>query len=587
MIKHYISVVNTLLFNSIEKEYEDNFIILTGLSTNNLIDDIRRIYRIDITQSSKVTMFFTVSNSGVMFKKSALKFHKYFALEMYFMFDRLYTIVKRSMYYEASKLLMEEPNVAKYFTELLPLPESVTNVLDSLAVPLFPFQRQFMESYYNARNKLGLHGYILAFEAGLGKTFTAIAAVYAFKLWPAIITAPRATLDGWKKSIVEMIKDCKPEEVKISYEYNPNKDKVPWKFFVCNFERLDQALDYSKYAVSKPNAVLIDECHNFRYMDTRRVQSLLNLKKQLDIENVIAISGTPIKALASELIPVIKLLDPEFDDYAENIFRRIYSRSTYDPISGSSINKRLSLMLERRKQEESIKLPPLEKYSVIVKLKNPKPYIIEQVKEDVWKYVEEHTKEYQQEVQPNYQKVLSILDSDIITSNVDHEELFKYKDAVKMKMENPLDNKSLEQQSFIKHFEIDVIRNISRDIYKELLVARRNCTVYTKILLGKAMGIYFTRNKINLICDMVKENVDEIAKIIREGEMKTIIFSTFIEPLTSVKESLESIGIGCVLHTGQSDIRETRTQFKEDDSKQVFLGTVGAVGTGKYNCHMI
>ena len=101
-----------------------------------------------------------------------------------------------------------------------------------------------------------------------------------------------------------------------------------------------------------------------------------------------------------------------------------------------------------------------------------------------------------------------------------------------------------------------------------------------QILLGKAIGIYFVHGKINLITEMVKENVDEIAKIINSGELKTVIFSSFIEPLYAVKEALENVGIGCILHTGQSDIRETRKQFQEDNTKKVFLGTVQAVGTG-------
>ena len=577
-----------MLFDAIEKEYEENFIVLKGINANIFISDIRRIYKysLDPTEPKKTKLFFNIVHSGMFFKKLAIKFHRYFALEMYFIFDKLYDITQRSMYKELCDVLAEEPNVKKHFTPILELPSNVTKVLDGLKVPLFPFQRAFMESFYNAREKLGLHGYILAFEAGLGKTFTAIAALYAFNIYPAIITAPKSTLDGWKKSILKMIPGVKDEEVILSYDYKPSMAKK-WKFFICNYERLEMAMNCSITAVSPPQAIVIDESHNFRYMNTHRCQMLLNVKQQLDIKNVIAISGTPIKALAAELVPIMKLIDPDFDDEAEIIFKRIYSRSNYDPITGSVLRQRLSLFIERRKQEESIKLPPLEKYNVNVKLNDPTEFLIPTVKANVWKYVNERIPEHKALVKPNYEKLLELLENRIITENLSREEITQYTNIVKIKMNNPLSEEAIAGSSIVKAFELEKVRPLNSALFKEINQVRKQCTSYMQILLGKAMGTYFTNGKIKLISQMVKENVDEIAKIIREGELKTIIFATFIEPLHSVKEALESVGIGCILHTGGDDIRITREQFKNDNTIQAFLGTVQAVGTGKYLPHNI
>ena len=92
------------------------------------------------------------------------------------------------------------------------------------------------------------------------KTFTAIAASYAFNLYPAIITAPKSTLDGWKKSIITLFDGkIKPEEVKIISEYNPKRDNVKWQFLICNYERLQQALEYSVFAAKKPELICVDQ----------------------------------------------------------------------------------------------------------------------------------------------------------------------------------------------------------------------------------------------------------------------------------------------------------------------------------------
>lgn len=571
-----------LFYNNITKETDDNKIIIRGLYSSTLDEDIRRIYRVDPNEAK---LFFAISKSGLLFKKSAMVFHKYFALEMYSVFEKLYDLTGRTMYKMTMDLLKEEPQVGNYFKPILELPAEVTSRLDSLSTPLFPFQRAFMQSYYNAKHKLGLHGYLLAFEQGLGKTFTAIAASYAFDMAPAIITAPKSTLDGWKKSILNMVPGIKSEDVKLIYEYNPSTDKHPWKYMICNFERLAQALEYSQYAVSKPNSLLIDECHNFRYMNTKRSQMLLTVKETLGITNVIAISGTPIKALAVELIPIIRLLDPMFDETAERIFKRIYSRSNYDPMAASVLKQRLQLFIERRRQEDSIKLPNRERYNVEITISNPQPFLIEQVKKDVWTYVHDHINDYKSQVDDNYSKLRKlVISTEKYSELVDREE---YLAIVEKKIRNPMSSSgvstnegSITINEFIKHYEENILKPLDSNTYKEVLKLRRNCTSYIQILMGRAMGIYFIKGKINLIGLMVKENASEVVKIIRSAIKKVIIFSTYVEPLYTVKDILEQYGIGCIVHTGGDDIVVTRSEFQNNNDIKCLLGTTASIGTG-------
>lgn len=568
-----------MLFDSIDVEYDGDWIILRGMNSAAFLSDVARIYkyRFDPENLNKGKMFFKIVQSGVMIKKLSFAFHKWFSVEMYYMFEKLYDITQRSQYKEIVDLLMKQPNVARYFTPLLSLPVQYTNRINKLKMKLFPYQEHFIETYYNAKKRLNLDGYILAFGMGLGKTFTAIATAYVMNIIPTIITAPRSTLDGWKKSIINIIPNIKPEEIKISYEYNPSKDAIPWKFFICNYERLDQALDYSKYAINKPIGLLCDEAHNFRNLDTNRTKMLVNLKNSLDIHDIIAISGTPILSLASELISIMKLIDPEFDDTASLIFNRIYSSSQYNTISGSVLRNRFNMYIEQRKQEDSIKLPPKERYTVEVKLHDPKPYLVSTMKANVWKYVNEHFKEYQSIAKPSLNEWESLIKNPIITENFSKEDIEMYHNAVILKFNNPRD---LESANIINNFEKELLKPLDQKFYKELWTLRRRATSWSMMLIGKALGIYYTKQKINLISQMVKENVNEIAKIINEAEMKTIIFSTFIEPLYSIKDALEEQGIGCILHSGQDDIRVTRERFQNDSSIKALLGTIGSIGVG-------
>ena len=575
------------MFESIELEHDGVWIVLRGVPSATFLSDTARIYkyRFDPENLNKAKLFFSLSQSGMMFKRLSFAWHKYFNLEMYYIFEKLYDITQRSLYKDVLDLLMNEANVKRYFEPDLPIPSEITSRLNDLTVQLYDFQKTFINGYYQAKHKLGLDGYLLSFLAGGGKTLTSLATAYAFNILPCVVIGPRSTLDGWASSITRLIPSIKPNEIKISYSYNPAKDNSKWKFFIGNYERIDQALDYSKYADGNIRSLIVDECHNFRNLDTTRTKRLLNFKQATGINNVIAISATPIKSLGAELIPIMQLIDPEFDSTAQQIFRMVYNRSHYDPITGSVLKNRLTTYIERRTLEDSgIKLPPKERYEIRVKLKDPTPYLIDTMKDDLWKYINQHQFEYMRMTVPAMEYWKSLMKNPVITSNFSEEDIQAYMDAVQLKYEDPRDK---EMGNAIAHFEKDMLKPIDQKLYKEVWTTRRKITSWMMILIGKALGIYFVKRKIELLAKMVKENIDDIVNIINGPDFKTVIFSTYIEPLVSVRDSLEEKGIGCILHTGQDDIRITRKQFGEDKNIKAFLATTSSVGTGTDGLQMI
>lgn len=570
------------MFTTVELLHnDDNTLSLIGLNAGVLIQDIKRIYKykIDIDEPRKNKLFFNIMVNGVIFKRASITFNKYFALDIYLIFEKLYDITERSLYKEVLDLLKNEPNVGKYFTPILELPEDCVERMNQLNINLFDTQKDFIKDYYNAKNKLHLDGFILALSMGGGKTISAVAATYIFQMTPAIIIGPLAVLDGWKDTMLRILPDIKEEEIKMISQYNPNKDHVKWKYLISNYERINQALEYTKYAQAPIKCLLLDEAHAFRNLSIR-TKALINLKNELDIHNIIAISGTPIKGLAVELSNIMKLIDPEYTDDAQKIFNRIYSRNQYDPITGSVLHNKLGFYMKKSlPNDPSLKLPPLEKYNVYTTISNPTPYLIETVKDNVWKYVNEHISEMKQELKPSYNKLIQILNSKEMKINVDEQETSHYKDVVYLKMNNPLDRRAIEGTQFISEYEYN-LKKLVPNLSKEIISLRRICTSYMQILLGRGLGEFYVRGKIRSISQMVSENINEIAKIINDGETKTIIFSMFLDPLISIQESLKSVGINSFLHKGGDDVVQTRDIFKNDNTVKVLLGTIQALGTG-------
>ena len=540
--------------------------------------DLQRIYGYDEKQGKH---FFNLVTSGFIFHTSDITFNKFFAIEVYYMFEKLKRVTGRWAYDAVIEQLPLVSNILKaHLDPLIPLPDSISSRVSHLATQPRPYQEAFMTIYYNARTKLGLDGYILAFDQGLGKTFTSIATTYCFDMAPTIITSPKSVLPEWHRSLLRMIPGLMPKEI-VWLGETPIYKK--WKYLICNYERLGYALEAAKYAAAPPKSLIVDESHNFRYLDTTRVQRLLDIKNNLGIKNVIAMSGTPIKALAAELIPTMMLIDPEFDEEARKIFNTIYSRSEYTYLAADILNKRLKVYIERKMKEDVLKdeLPPKALFTIKCKLKDKTPYLLSTLETNVHKYIENHADEYANQRKPAYEELVHTAPFLKTDPQIPEEQTTSYLDAVNAYMHmREVQNFAEKRETIAKYEDLILKTSLVKSRALEVIQLRKQCTSYLSILLGKAMGIYYVKNKINMICEIVRENMDDFMELINEAEKKVIIFATYIEPLHVMSEELTKRNIGNIVAVGGTDTKTALQEFRTRNDLHVLLGSVGAIGTG-------
>ena len=86
------------------------------------------------------------------------------------------------------------------------------------------------------------------------------------------------------------------------------------------------------------------------------------------------------------------------------------------------------------------------------------------------------------------------------------------------------------------------IRTTNSEIGKQIIQTRKEITSYRFILMGKAIGEFFVRNKIRLLNAVVSENLNTIKNIIDNAGKKVLIFSTFREPLATLHDLLKKLG---------------------------------------------
>ena len=520
---------------------------------------------------------FSIVVRSVFFGSANISFEEFFVVEVKKVFEWLYERFHRDSYKEIIELLSQHPRIIALEKPMEEVPGEITSKLDNLGIELKPYQKEFLYYYYNATHKVGLNGFLMAFEQGLGKTFTAIATVYAFNLFPCVITAPKSTLISWQNSITRLIPNKFLKEDVIN---------VADKFYICNYEALSKV---TNYIVSNPKSMIVDEIQNFRYSNTARVQNVKEIQDRYKIKNVLALSGTPIKALASEFVPVMTMLDPMFaeSDTAQTIFKRIYSTGKYDNIASAVLQERLKLYMIRKEAAKELNLPDKKKYDITLKIDKIEPYtlpvVIGNIKDYVKKGLDSRNKYDVNRLYNQLEQLLSAFQESIRSLGVAYGNEYLeeyYKKVKKLERMDPEGNDEYKALiAEIRAIEKD-IKTANSDIGKQIIQTRKEITSYRFILLGKAIGEFYIRGKIRLLNDVVKENVNTFKNVIDNANKKVLIFSTFREPLVTLSTIFKSFGIKCMLVESSADFNNNFPKFNNDPDTRVMLGTIQALGTG-------
>lgn len=139
-----------------------------------------------------------------------------------------------------------------------------------------------------------------------------------------IIISPKNALSlVWKKTIEEVFKKTP------SCWTSDTSGPAPLgnEYYVFHYEALDRALELAKSLAKRgiKYFVAVDESHNFNEIKSQRTQNLIQLCTLVpDVYQVWA-SGTPVKAMSSEVIPALMAFDPLFTKPVADTFSRAFN----------------------------------------------------------------------------------------------------------------------------------------------------------------------------------------------------------------------------------------------------------------------
>ena len=511
--------------------------------------------------------------------------NEFFAPELIAMLKELFDTYKDYTYAKAARLIYEKTWLSKADNNIPPeVDTSVLNGRFNEKYKLLPYQDEFIRAFNQLKHKLNLRGYILAFEQGLGKTFTATALMECLNKKRVYIVCPNSVTENWANEIKGYFK-C----------YNDNDDK--WhedvgivgskrfpigkhaKYIICNNEGLDKLMPYIDVSGSSVG-LIVDESHNFRNYKGARVQQLVSAAKKMDSNDILLCSGTPIKAVPNEIVPSLMLLDPLMTPENARLYTKCFA---LDNMIGSKIVKARFNNVIYRKTKSELNLP--EKYVIPMywEIKDPTPYLMDtvadQTKELFVKNYEE-AKDSNKECRERYKEVVRKYSTAGPIKN-DHyfKWLVRYVNTDKsMRYRMDADMEFLD--SFLDTYvypnlTTDGAKKEFNDAFQKFMMMRQSC-------MGKAVGAIVPKARAEMFKTLYLENKEKVYAKIKDSPKKTVIFSWYLPVVNTIVNDLNSTSdIKAVkVVGGMKDRFDVIDQFKYDDTVDVLVATPQTLGTG-------
>lgn len=509
---------------------------------------------------------------------------EFFALELCKLFSTLSTRYRDKNYMNIANQIYDNSWLgrADKVTEHIPLLS--LNNLEKLDLELTGYQKEFIQLYPRLKANLNLNGYILAFEQGLGKTVTAIGLLECLEKDKVYIVCPNSLKPNWALEIKKYYKKYQNNEAlwkREVYICGTNQEFYPdeTRFIITNNESIPKMYPY--ITDKGENILILDESHNFRNLKGKRTSELIELRDKLKCKDVLVMSGTPIKAAPSEIVPALLLIDPSFTMEAANIYSKAFK---LDKTLGTEIvESRFGQIMYRKEKDELPNLPNKNIQYLKADVSNRENYLMSTIRNRV---MERFNEIFADEIEKSEDYRIQLVDLvNRYSSSTEEDKKMYLNWLVKLHTKKEItDMHELDYEFMQGYSEKFIYPNISeKSVYEEVRFLEKKFIRMKERCLGLALGEIVPPARVEMFIKLYDENTDEIIDRIVESPKKTVIFSQFKSVVNHIVDDLNARDIGAVKITG--DVNSTQrlenlTQFKEDDMVRVIVATSQTIGVG-------
>lgn len=567
------------IFGNIQVKVNDNgIVIVTGIPAKSIMHVVGKWLK-----SSKWEQYFFVS-----LKQNYFAFYEFYSLEVRNMLE----LVSRqsNITYRQRRILnkiivkLEEETWLKNENK-----EKITPILDfSLLSRLSwtpkPHQMEALKAFADTVPRYGIKGYYIAAQPGTGKTFYDIC--LATIIIPQslaevkIVISPKNAIENvWQRTVRDCFKKA-PTDWVSTHKGDPPKDR---EYYIFHYESMDRAINLCEYfnRQKKKYFVIIDEAHNFNSIKSNRTNQLIKICQHAKGPYSIWASGSPIKALGSEIIPILKCIDPTFTDKVEPSFKKIFGG--VNKRANEIVNRRFGLISHKIPSSVVGEIPKPSPYRVYVKVKQPERFYIENVQKDLKAYILQRMKYYKANINDYKTKFEECLDYHKTgLSNADERERFQeYRDQLNFAISNASTIRGhMDVLGNLNRYETEYLEpSLTPELKKQFKEVKTVIKSLSLKVAGEAIGTVYTARKAE--CSQALAESANLEQIVNNGLAKTLIFSNWTKPLMETEKLLNKEGFK-TLHVYGKDSKNVGSivdKFHSDPDVNPLLATYKALST--------
>lgn len=553
---------------NITVEVKNNEVIVEGVEADVMAKDIKAIWG-----SNKLNAFmFTEMNRNS------------FSLPSFFLPDFLYTLERMTEHpslkisvrtlTKIKELLLEKTWLAETIKE--PYSKLDYGRLNDFNLSPFDFQSEFFKTYDRLTGQYGLNGFLMAAAAGSGKSISSLMLTRCLNADRVIIIAPKNSIERvWEETIQRVFK--KPQTYWLSTSGKPFKGTE--SFVVCHYEALEKMESMTHFFRGEEVAIILDESHNFNGSTSLRTQRFIQLCKDTDSRDVIWLSGTPIKALALEAIPLFRCIDPLFTDDVEKRFKKIYGDNSTRAVE--ILKNRMGLVSFKVEKKELKLLDPIFK-EIKITIPNAHDYTLKSIKIVMTNFIKER-KDYYQSRKPADEKFfyncLRIYEESIHSSE-ERQQYDYYRQCLKQVVKMQGDFSVKDQMVYCNKFELGkVTAKLPNDMRAEWKNVRSIIKYVHLKIQGECLGRIVAGLRIQCHVDMIP--YIDFKAVCESTKKKTVVFTTFTAVIELCRKHLPTLGLSPLYVYGKTNnvLSSTVDTFGREEDANPLVATYASLST--------
>lgn len=561
------STIKRLLGN-ITVETKKDRIYIEGLPADVIARDISRIWG---TSRINKHMFISTGSSRVVIPS-------FFLIEFMYALNTISSETKsgvsKKTIARVLELLAEKTWLNKEFAPT----ETILDFsqLKQINGTLKDYQQEFLNQYATAVPKFDLKGYMLAAVPGSGKTLIGLALGLTLKVDATIVVCPKnAVAKVWVSDIRKFL----PANKTIWTSTDGTPPPAGMDYYIVHYEYLTTFLSSIKIFDGKKVFIDLDECHNFNEPASVRTNAFVTLCRETNCKNVLWASGTPLKAMAKEMIAFLRTVDPYFTEDSETRFKAIFGMSVGR--AADILSHRLGLVsFKVEKSRFMDDVPTVTR--VDIKVPDGDRFTLRAIKGEMVAFINARFKYYRENSAHYtgiYENAILAHQRDLSTpkAKADFEE---YRRVVNI-LRRATDYRQLAREmKYSNDYEsANILPNLVGPNREAFRKAKGVYKYVELVIRGEALGGVLGKRRAECIAALV-EHID-FGSIIDDALKKTLIFTSYVDVVDVTSLKLSKLGYKPMVVYGDTNkhLEAIIKKFDEDPDANPLIATLQSLST--------